>query len=125
MHIQWAPRTESRYCGRRQGIPGIPENSRAPSSISSLENGGDMQTATGVDAPDLVQLTMLILQGELPQQSVTDLVTDLEGELLIHGTGYPKQLLMYSYSFALFLSLTKTCFSLHKAPPIVVLFPKL
>ncbi len=42
-----------------------------------------MQTATGVDAPDLVQLTMLILQGELPQQSVTDLVTDLEGELSI------------------------------------------
>ncbi len=55
--------------------------------LSSLENGGDMQAATGVDTPDLVQLTMLILEDALVRSARQRTGTPPESALITSAMG--------------------------------------
>jgi len=55
--------------------------------LSSLENGGDVQAATGVETPDLVQLTMLILEDALVRSARQRIGTPPESALITSAMG--------------------------------------
>ena len=55
--------------------------------LSSLESGSDVQTETGVDTPDLVQLTMLILEDALIRSARPRSGTPPESALITSAMG--------------------------------------
>lgn len=55
--------------------------------LSSLENGGDVQAVTGVETPDLVQLTMLILEDALVRSARQRIGTPPESALITSAMG--------------------------------------
>ena len=55
--------------------------------LSSLENGGDVQAATGVETPDLVQLTMLILEDAFVRSARQRTGTPPESALITSAVG--------------------------------------